>query len=176
MDAFDCVATKLDVRKFSSKIVPTELKLKVLEAARLTSSGINSQHWRFVLVQSPDSLRRLAEDSDWGKWVDEANFAVVVLTDPKYAFHLIDAGRVVQDMMIAAWNDGVVSCIYTGLKEKELRRDFNLPKELKPTAVVGFGYPLQKITGRKKNRKPLSELAFLEQFESPLDPSFLATR
>ncbi len=169
MDAYECVATKLDVRRFSSKPVSAELKLKILEAARLTSSGINSQHWRFILVQGRDFLQRLADDSDFGKWVYDANFAVVVLTDPKLAFHAIDAGRVVQDMQLTAWNEGVVSCIYTGIRETEMYRDFNIPKELKPTAVVGFGYPPFKVTGRKKNRKPISELAFLERFGAPIE-------
>jgi nitroreductase len=169
MDAYECVATKLDVRKFGPKTVPAELKLKILEAARLTSSGINSQHWRFILVQRPDSLKKLAEDSEWGKWVQGANFAVIVLTDPKYAFHEIDAGRVVQDMQLTSWNEGVVSCIYTGIIERDLRRDFNIPEELKPTVVVGFGFPERKITGRKKNRVPLKDIAFLERFGNPLD-------
>lgn len=169
MDAYECVATKLDIRKFSSRSVPAELKLKILEAARLTSSGINSQHWRFILVQQPDSLKNLARDSEWGKWVDEANFAVIVLTDPKYAFHEIDAGRVIQDMQLTAWNEGVVSCIYTGIKIKEVQKDFTVPKELKPAVVVGFGYPAQKVTGRKKNRLPLKELAFLERFGNPIE-------
>jgi nitroreductase len=169
MDAYQCVATKLDVREFGSKPVPSELKMKILEAARLTASGINSQHWRFILAERPDSLKKLAEDSEWGKWVQGSNFAVVVLTDPKYAFHEIDAGRVVQDMQLAAWNEGVVSCIYTGIKEKEFRSDFNIPKELKPTVVVGFGYPARKVTGRRKNRMPLTELAFLERFGNPIE-------
>ena len=43
MDAFECVATKLDIREFSSKEVPREIKLKVLEAARLTGTGLNTQ-------------------------------------------------------------------------------------------------------------------------------------
>lgn len=169
MDAYECVATKLDVRKFSQKTVSAELKLKILEAARLTSSGINSQHWRFILVQHPESLMKLAEDSEWGKWVQEANFAIVVLTNPKHAFHEIDAGRVLQDMQLTGWNEGVVSCIYTGIKEKDLQRDFNIPRELKPTVVVGFGYPARKVTGKKKDRVPLKEIAFLERFGNPFD-------
>jgi len=44
MDAYQCVATKLDVREYSSKSVPAEVKFKVLQAGRLTESGKNSQH------------------------------------------------------------------------------------------------------------------------------------
>ncbi len=143
--------------------------MKVLEAGRLTGSGVNRQHWRFILVQDPGSIKQLARDSTSGGWVADANFAVIVLTDPNYGFHQIDAGRALQDMELAAWNYGVVSCLYTGVNEKALGKDFEIPKEFHISAVVGFGYPARRITGKKKNRKPLSELAFLEKFGSPLD-------
>ncbi|MDA4120178.1 MAG: nitroreductase family protein, partial [Thaumarchaeota archaeon] len=78
MNATEAVKTKLDVREFDSKPVPTEVKMAVLEAGRLTQSGVNSQHWRFILVQDPKNLIRLAEDSSSGKWVAWANFAVII--------------------------------------------------------------------------------------------------
>lgn len=167
MDTYECIRTKLDVREFSAKPVPREVKQKVLEAARLTGSGINRQHWRFVLVQSPDGLKKLAKDSTSGPWVAGANFAVVILTDPTLNFHQIDAGRVLQDMQLAAWNFGVVSRPYTGMRIGEMRVDFRIPENLNPTAVVGFGYPARKIVG-KKSRKPLGEIAFLEEYGKPL--------
>jgi nitroreductase len=103
MDAYDCIRTKLDFREFdSNKKVPAEVKLKILESARLTSSAMNSQHWRFLLVQERERLKTLAEDSTTGNWVQGANFAVVVLTEEKHGFQLIDAGRAVQDMQLTA--------------------------------------------------------------------------
>jgi nitroreductase len=174
MDAFECVATKLDIREFSTKKVTADVKLKVLEAARMAGTGMNLQHWRFIVVQERDALKRLAADSPTGAWVGNAAFAVIVLTDPKYGFHLIDAGRAAQNMEIAAWNEGVVSCIYTGINEDALRRDFGIPNELRPSVVVGFGYPTRKLTGKKKNRRPLEEVAFLETYGHHLDRQRLA--
>lgn len=171
MDAFDCIATKLDVREFGNRKVPGDVKLKVLEAGRLTGSGANKQHWRFILVQDQDQLKQLAKDSTSGGWVEHANFAVVVLTDPKFGFHRLDAGRAVQDMQLAAWNSGIASGIYTGVNEENMRRDFAVPKEFHISVIAGFGYPARKITGRKKNRKPVAELAYLEKYGSPLDPN-----
>ena len=167
MNATEAVKTKLDSREFSSKHVGPDIKKAVLEGARLTQSGVNSQHWRFILVQDPKNLARLAADSTSGSWVAGANFAVVVCTDPSKGYHLVDAGRVAQDMELTAWDHGVTSRIYTGLKQAEMRRDFGVPENLNATVVVGFGYPRQKILGRK-NRKPLSEVAFLERFGNPL--------
>jgi nitroreductase len=168
VDAFECVATKLDVRDFQQRSVPPETKLRILEAARMTGSGKNVQHWKFILVQERENLRRLADDSTSGKWVEHSDFAVVVLTDDKYGFHLIDAGRVAQDMQIAAWNDGVVSCVFTGVNQNALQKDFNIPSNLTPSIIIGFGYPSRKITGRK-DRKSLQELAFHERYGEVFD-------
>ncbi len=167
MNATEAVKTKLDSKEFSSKVVGVEVKRAVLEGARLTQSGVNSQHWRFVIVQEPKNLARLAADSTTGSWVSGANFAVIVCTDPSKGYHQLDAGRVAQDMEIVAWDHGVTSRIFTGIKQAEMRKDFGIPESLNATVVVGFGYPKQKIHGRK-NRRSLSELAFLERFGSPL--------
>ena len=51
MDAFEAIRSKLDIREFSTKDVPQEIKSNVLEAARLTRTGLNTQHWRFILVE-----------------------------------------------------------------------------------------------------------------------------
>jgi len=169
LDPYECIVTKLDVREFDSKPVPLELKMKILEAGRLTGSGVNVQHWRFILVQNRDCLKKLADDSTTGKWVENANFAIIVITNPKYGFHLIDAGRAVQDMQIAAWSFGVASCIYTGVNRDAMQRNFAIPKDMNPSVIVGFGYPATKIFGKRKNRKPLRELAFIDRYGNALD-------
>lgn len=163
MDAFDCIATKLDVREFASKQVSQEIKEKILEAARLTGTGLNTQHWRFVVVQSRDRLETLAKNSTSGGWVSGADFAIIVLTNPKYKFHLIDAGRVVQDMQLAAWNFGVASGVFTGIDEPKLRADFAIPGEMNISMIVGFGHPPKPLTGRK-SRADLKKLVYYEKY------------
>jgi nitroreductase len=150
MDTFECITTKLEVREFSTRDVPSDIKLKVLEAARLTGTGLNTQHWRFILVENKQNLKKLAEDSTSGSWVAGANFAVIVLTDPKYNFHLIDAGRVIQNMQLAAWSQRVASGLFTGIREETLRTDFAVPKDLSPSVIVRFGYPARVLTGKRK--------------------------
>ena len=164
MDTFECLTTKLEIREFSAQLVQSEVRLEVLEAARLTGTGLNTQHWRFILVENKDNLKKLAHDSTSGSWVAGANFAIIVLTNPKYNFHLIDAGRVIQNMQLAAWNQGVGSGLFTGIKEAELRNDFGIPQDLSPTVVVGFGYPARKLGGKRKNRLPIHELVYYEKY------------
>lgn len=167
MDIFDCIATKLDIREFTSDDVSSEIKIKVLEAARLAGTGLNTQHWRFILIENKQNLEKLAQDSTSGSWVRGANFAVIILTNPKYNYHLIDAGRALQNMQLAAWNYNIGSGLFTGIKEEKLRSDYGIPKELNPTIIVGFGYPVRGFTGkRKKNRLPLETLVYYESYGS----------
>jgi len=169
MDTYDAIVTKLDVREFADKRVDDGTKTKILQAARFTGSSMNTQHWRFILVQEKKGLATLAQDSTTGSWVKGADFAVIISTDPKVPGSNIDGGRVLQDMELAAWNFGVVSRLFTGFKEAELRRDFGIPPELRPAAILGFGYPVRKIKG-KKNRKSIEELVSLERYGNPYHP------
>ena len=163
MDTVDCIATKLDIREYSKQKVPIEIREKILEAARLTGTGLNTQHWRFIVVEDKDNLGKLAEDSTSGKWAANANFAIIILTNPKYNYHMIDAGRALQSMQLAAWNFGVSSGLFTGIREQNFRKDFNIPAQMNITLVVGFGYPAKKnLTGKRKNRLSINELVHYE--------------
>lgn len=172
METQKTILTKLDIRQFSPKKVPADAKLKILEAARATGSGNNKQHWKFILVQEKEAIKKLAEDSTSGSWVGGGDFAVIILTNPQLGFHKIDAGRAAQDMQLAAWDQGVGSGLYIGFNEDKLRKDFAIPSNLGPTIVVGFGYPTKKIIGRK-SRMPLAELAFLDRYGNSFDPKKL---
>jgi nitroreductase len=162
MNTVDCIATKLDIREFSNDSVPPNVISTILNSARYSGSGLNTQHWRFIVIKEKNNIKKLSEDSTSGQWIVGANFAIILLTDPNYGFHLLDAGRVIQNMQLSAWDNGVGSGIYTGIKDDKMRDDFKIPLNLSISAVVGFGYPRKSITGKRKNRKPINELAFNE--------------
>lgn len=164
MDTVDCIATKLDIREFGNDNVPQNVISSILDSARYSGSGLNTQHWRFIVIKEKNNIKKLADDSTSGKWIVGANFAIILLTDPNYGFHLLDAGRVIQNMQLSAWDNGVGSGIYTGIKDDKMRNDFKIPINLNISAVVGFGYPKKSITGKRKNRKPINELAFSEVY------------
>jgi nitroreductase len=167
VDVFEAVRTRLEVKEFSGRRVPDEVRLRILEAARLSPSGRNSQHWRFVLVDGREALSKLADISFSGRWVAGADFAVIVITDPNYRWNRLDAGRAMADMQLVAWEEGVGSRIYTGFDERAMRDMFSIPPNMEVTAVVGFGYPNRRIVGRK-DRLPLDRIAYGGRFGEPL--------
>lgn len=157
----------LDIRQFKDIDVSNEIRLKILESARQVGTGLNSQHLRFILIDSKDMLQLLAEDSTSGGWVSGANFAIVILTNSDYGFKMLDAGRALQNMQLVAWSEGVGSGLFTGIRDEKMRTDFNIPEDLNIAVIVGFGYPSRKLTGMKKNRMSMNNILYHQRYGNP---------
>jgi len=72
---------------------------------------------------------------------------------------------------LAAWNFKVGSGIFTGIDKDNFRRDYNVPHELNISAVIGFGYPARKLTGKRKDRRPLGSLFILKSMAFQINHS-----
>lgn len=169
MDVTEAIETRIEVRDYSDEPADDETKMAILDAGRLASSGRNLEHWRFILLDDEDDIQRLAELSPTGSWVADADFVIVICTDPSYDFNEIDAGRALTHMQLRAWDVGVGSCIYT-VDQRAVDDFLEIPDDYHLTAVVGFGYPEHEIRGIK-NRMPLEDIAFDGRFGAPLDTS-----
>lgn len=168
MDAYEAVITKIEVREFSPEDVPFEIQKKVIEAGRMAGSAYNRQPWRFVLINDKDLLKKVGGLASTGPYISKAAFAVAVYVDPKNPFHVIDGTRAVQNMMIAGWAFGLGSVWVHGLDREKISELLGAPKDLYLLTVVPFGKPAKKLKG-KKNRLPLSEIAFLNRFGNKLE-------
>ena len=169
MDVMDAIRTRLEVRDYADKSIPSDVLDCILDAGRLAPSGKNYQHWRFIVVRELDALEQLADISTSGSWVAGADTAIIILTDPTYPYHDIDAGRAITHMQFAAWDARIGSCIYTGYDESAMRSTFDIPEDYAMSAVLALGYPKfdpDDLTGRKA-RKSLESVAFEGQFGEP---------
>jgi len=164
LEVFECIRTSRATRSYLDKEVPWDVIRGILEAGRLAPSSRNMQPWRFIVVRSRETLRRLASLTPTGSHIAGASFAIVVLTDPGIPLRDADGGRAVQNMVLAAWEKGVGSCWVSNVDGGEARPLLSIPPEWSILAVVPFGYPAEPRTARKKDRKPLEEVVSLERF------------
>ena len=67
-------------------------------------------------------------------------------------------------MQLAAWNFKVGSGIFTGINKDSFKKDYDVPDEFNISAVIGFGYPARKLTGKRKDRVPLDSLVYVEKY------------
>jgi len=163
MEVFDAVRTLLAVRGYQDKPIPEAVVRRIVEAGRLTGSGMNRQPWHFIVVRERETLRSLGAVASSGSYVAQAPLAVVVATD-KTRFAVSDASRAIQSMLLTAWADGVGSnwVGFGGLEQAKSLLD--VPAGLEVLAILPFGYPARPVGRGKKQRKSLREVAHLERY------------
>jgi nitroreductase len=168
-EVFEAARTLLAVREFADRPVPDDVLRRILEAGRQTASARNGQPWHFVLVRERDGLRKLGSLVRTGGYTANAAAAVIVAYEKAMGqYGVSDASRAIQSMLLTAWGDGVASN-WTGFGGLEgVRKEFGIPDTYDVLAVLPFGYPRRRITGKKK-RKPLNEVASAEAFGQTVD-------
>jgi nitroreductase len=162
LDAYRAVVAKRDQRAFLPRPIPEEALRRILQAARMTGSSKNSEPNRLIVVRDRQRLAALGGLNPFGRWLAKAAAVVVIAQTERHEF---DAGRCAQNMMVAAWNDGIGSCP-AHLPEAEVARLLAIPTDLAINRVIGFGYvdparaaPPASVARR---RRPLEELVHWE--------------
>src|SRR5690348_3197279 len=134
MDARLAIASKRDVRDYAATPIPRDVRDRILDAGRLSGSSRNTQKWEFVVV-SGAAQERLADAVYAPENVRTATLVVAIVGEAGS----FDVGRCVQNMMLAAWADGVVSCP-NGVRDAVAAAEI-CGGEVR--AILSFGYPLR---------------------------------
>ena len=107
MDAYEAIIAKRDRRDYLDKPIPDDVLRRILQAGRMAGSSSNSQPFRFVVLGDPKSEVRQkigAAGAGTAPLVKAPLSIVVVLKRGSRDF---DAGRTAQNMMVAAWAEGI---------------------------------------------------------------------
>ena len=143
MDVYLAIVSKREVRAYADRPLPDDALRRVLEAGRLAGSSRNRQARRFVVLRD-DALARAAE-AVWSPGnVSGAALAVAIVIRGKGPTGF-DAGRAAQNMMLAAWGDGIGSCP-NGIADPEaLAAVLGHADDEQVATVLSFGYPARPV-------------------------------
>ena len=138
MDTFLAIASKRDQREYADREISDDVVRRILDAGRIAGSAVNRQPWRFVVLADPDLKARVAETVYASATVLGSKLAVALVVTGSPGF---DAGRAAQNMMLAAWNEGVTSCP-NGMPDNQKTGDvLGLGEDEHVLNVLAFGYP-----------------------------------
>jgi len=163
MDAYTCIRTKRDSRAYAGRPISDEALQRILQAGRMAGSSKNTQPWAFVVLRDEARKAELAACGQFAAHVPSAPLVIaVVLTPGGGAF---DAGRAAQNMMLAAWAEGITSCPVSMHDQDCAARALGLPAEHRVAIVISFGYPESEASlHRGVVRTPLAELVRYERW------------
>ena len=164
MDVFECVSTLSSVRSFIKKEVPDYIIMKVMESGRLAPSAHNDQPWEFILIKDKKVLKKLEQFCISGRFVTQAGFAVVILTDKSSKWFQIDTTRAAQNMALTAWSLDLGTCWIGRLDTEGLMSLLNIPAKWQVLTVLPFGYFDKRYISKTKFRKSPQEIFHLDGY------------
>lgn len=139
MDAYTCILTKRDTRAYQDRPIPEESLRRILQAGRMAGSARNLQPCRFVVLQDAPKKKELAACGQFAQHIPSAPVVVaIVLPQDGREF---DAGRCAQNMMLAAWTEGIASCPVTMHDNDCALRVLGVAQGYRVSIVLAFGYP-----------------------------------
>src|SRR5262249_22786136 len=164
MDTFECIRTRRTTRTFLPQEIPENTMHRILEAGRLTPSARKPQPWHFIALRHQAPFRRFAPPCSTRQVIEQARFAVAVVTDPANRWHEIDGARAVQNMELAGWNDGVGTCWIGSLERDKIKELLDIPPQLHLLTILPFGYPTEPDAPRRRTKKRPEEVIHWEHF------------
>jgi nitroreductase len=156
VDTYLTIASRREVRDYADTPIPDDVRHRILDAGRLSGSSRNRQQWEFVVVTDKEALARCV-------FAPENVLGAALVVAVAGAARGFDVGRAAENMLLAAWNDGVGSCP-NGIRDAEgAERIVGAPVAI----VLTFGYPAkprdpssrtaEEWSARAK-RKPLDDV------------------
>jgi nitroreductase len=174
------IAGRRSTLAFASTSVEPETLAGLMEAARWAPSSMNEQPWSFIVATKANKydfdrmLRCLAEfNVQWAQHAPVLVLSVAKLTfastgeTNRHAFH--DVGQAIANLTFQATVSGLVVHQIAGFDVEKARREFSIPPDHEPVAVVAIGYPgspaslpekLRKKDASPRRRKPLTNFVF----------------
>jgi nitroreductase len=170
MDVSEAIRLKRAVRKFKEEPLPEETILAILNAGRRAQSSKNTQPWHFIAVTDKATLKAVSECGDYASHLAGAALGVAIVhPDPAERMQILfDIGQAAAYLQLAAWEQGVGSCIATLYRADQARQILGFPPDMHVRFAISFGYPAEeeKLTAspKKGGRKLASEVIHREKW------------
>lgn len=185
MDLYQAIKGRRSIRKYKSTPVPEDVVMKVMDAANWAPSGNNVQSWKFYVVAGekrnqvaqsygrvveknyPPVNERTPQQQFFVEWALNYGGAplIVVATQPKQELdgrrkmHLEGVSAAFQNLLLAAYAEGLGTCWMTGPlgDEATVRSIIQIPDAEEIVALTPLGYPDQKVDDKPRLDPELKE-------------------
>lgn len=163
MDALTALTTRRSVRRYKPDPVARDVLERIVDAGRLAPTARNVQPWAFVVVTDAARRRRLADISEYGKFIADAPACIVVLSK-RTKYFLDDGSAATTNILNAAAAFGLGSCWVAGDKKPyaaDVVAACGAPADMQLISLIAVGYAAEIPVPSKR---PLTEVLHWEQF------------
>ena len=178
----ELVNRRQSVRRYDPRPVEPEKLQRCLEAARLAPSASNSQPWKFIVVNDPELLRKVAAEttgplSTFNTFAGQASVLLVIVIEKMKAvtqvgaylkdreFPLIDIGIAAEHFCLQAAEEGLGTCMLGWFNERPIKELLQIPDKKRIGLVITLGYPPKGYSAREKKRKGYHEVVTFNSYQ-----------
>ncbi len=152
MSVYEIILKRRTIRRFKPDLVPSDLLERLVNAGRLAPSGANLQPLEFIVVNEPELVDKVFPTLKWAGYIAPAGnppegkrptayILVLVNTEIKSGNSSVDAAAAIENMILAALDEGVGSCWLGSIDRNQLRSIFKIPQHYQIDSVLALGYP-----------------------------------
>lgn len=166
------ISERYSVRSFKNEKIDESIINKIINAGHRAPTGCNFQPQKVLVIKSVEALLKLRnctkchfdaplamlicykESEGWTRSYDGAKCAPV------------DAAIVTTHMMLSAHNEGVGTCWVMHFDPVAVCREFNIPDDVTPYALLVMGYPAEDSEPREMHYKtrPIDDVVRYNSF------------
>ncbi len=174
------ILARSSVRRYTEQPVSDKDILAVIEAARLAPSASNGQPWRFVVVKDATAREALSRACFSGIFsrtrfaaaapviialcAERAGLAAAAQSLKDSAMYQLDCGIAGEHLALRAAELGLGTCWIGWFNRRRARRALGAPLHVRVVCLLALGYPTEGQQGRRKIRKPLDSILWMNSW------------
>jgi nitroreductase len=154
MNVYDAILSRRSIRRFQQKQIPIDVLKKFVNAARVAPSAANLQPLEFIIVNDPELCSKVFDTLSWAgyikpMWTPDIQerpvaYIVMLVRDNTNKWYLRDVSLASENIILAAEEMGIGSCILCKIYKQKLREILKIPKEVILDSVIALGYKAEK--------------------------------
>lgn len=154
MKVLDVIKGRRSIREFERKEISEDIIEKLIDAIIWAPSAGNLQSRYFYFVFNADIKKRLVRAALDQNFIATAPLTVIGCCDyrishrygvrGKELYAIQDVAVSIQNLMLAAYEQGLGSVWVGAFREDEVAEILEIPDHLRPVVIVPVGYPAEK--------------------------------
>ena len=155
MSLYDLIVSRRTIRQFKRAPVSRPILEKIINAGRLAPSAGNMQPLEFVALDDAETCGRIFPCLRWAGYIAPAGNPKPGQEPAAYIFPIVnlsvrekgyenDVGAAVENMILAAWEEGIGSCWLISVERAKAAEILRIPEGFRIDSVLALGYPAER--------------------------------
>ncbi len=152
---YDLILKRRTIRKFLQKKIPKDILKKLVNAARLAPSAANLQPVEFIAVDQTDMVKKIFGFTEWAGYIEpegrpkkgEEPVSFIIFAANKNIasrHYKVDSGLAAGNLILAALEEGIGSCIIESCDRAQIAKIINLPRDREIEFVIALGFSAEQ--------------------------------